>query len=72
MALYLLTIKRSEGRGGIRLEKGMSVEVASLVPPLSNRLEQSKVKEAFQQKYGVDLEKAGVLSSAFFEVEKIN
>lgn len=72
MALYLLTIKKSETRNGVRLEKGMTVEVASNANPLSNSTEKAKSKDAFNRKYGIDLEKAGALNSSFIEIKKIN
>lgn len=71
MALWKLTVKMTIVKSGFRLERGMSVEVASLANPiLWNNGE--AVQEAFMRIYGVDLKKAGVLNAGYFNVEKIN
>jgi hypothetical protein len=53
MALYEVTIKSSAIINGIRLEKGMSVEVASNSNPVSSN-GGVLVHEAFLRKYGID------------------
>lgn len=73
MALFRLTLKSTHLVNGLRLEKGMSVEVAS---SYSNPLTTNgghEVIATFQRVYGLDLGKAkGYLSSAYFEVKKLN
>ncbi|MGI4871032.1 MAG: DUF6140 family protein [Janthinobacterium lividum] len=73
MALFRLTLKSTHHVNGLHLEKGMSVEVAS---SYSNPLTTNgghEVIAAFQRVYGLDLSKAkGYLSSAYFEVKKLN
>ncbi|MBQ6535092.1 MAG: hypothetical protein IJI37_07955 [Opitutales bacterium] len=55
----------------VRLERGMSVQVASVVNPiLCNGGEAAR--EAFMRVYGIDLKKAGALSSGYLNAEKLN
>jgi len=73
MALFRLTLKSTHLVNGLRLEKGMSVEVASSGsnPLISNG--GKEVIAAFQRVYGLDLSSAkGYLSSAYFEVKKVS
>ena len=56
----------------IRLEKGMSVDVVSNSmnnPVLTNGGQ--PVVDAFMRIYGVDIKKAGALSIAYLDVQKI-
>lgn len=72
MALFLVTVKRSSIINGIRLEKGMSVEVVS---SYSNPLSTNgghEVQEAFLRKYNIDLKKAASLSAGCLDVKKIS
>lgn len=66
MALWKFTTKRSGTINGIRIEKGMTIEVVT--PNTSNPLNTPQGKEqiavAFMHKYGVDLKKAHYLTSA--------
>lgn len=61
MALFLITVKQNKYTNGIRLEKGMSVEVSSKYtnPLTSNR--GHEVQDAFMRKYGIDLKKMEVI-----------
>ena len=71
--LYKATVKSNASINGVRLEKGMSIEVASQT---SNILGDSKGKElvrnAFMVKYGVDLKKACAIDSVHLDVQRIN
>lgn len=71
--LYKVTIKNTSIVNGVRLEKGMSIEVASQT---SNIWGDSKGKElvrnAFMVKYGVDLKKACAIDSVHLDVQRIN
>ena len=71
--LYKVTVKSDSNRNGVRLEKGMSVEVASQSYSLLSTLQgQELVNNAFKVKYGVDLKKACALRSLYLDVVKIN
>lgn len=72
MALFLVTVKRSSIINGIRLEKGMSVEVVS---SYSNPLSTNgghEVQEAFLRKYNIDLKKAASLSADCLDIKRIS
>lgn len=71
MALYRITIKGTSMTNGIRLEKGMSVEVACNFHPVSHN-GGVLVHEAFFRKYGIDSKRAGALTSGRYAVEKVN
>lgn len=70
--LYKVTVKSNLNSNGVRLEKGMSVEVASQHLPLSTRQGKEQVNNAFMAKYGVDIKKACADTSAWLDVVKIN
>ncbi len=72
MALFLITVKQNHYSNGIKLEKGMSVEVSS---SYSNPLTTNgghEVQDAFMRKYGLDLKKNGGNSSVWLDVKKIS
>ncbi len=71
MALFKVTVKRSGTVNGIRLEKGMSVDIPSTYsnPVLTNGGHQ--VQDAFMRKYGIDMKKACRISMNYLDVEKI-
>ncbi|BDX37997.1 hypothetical protein CYCD_13520 [Tenuifilaceae bacterium CYCD] len=76
MALFSITVKQNRYSNGVRLEKGMSVEVSS---SYSNPLTTNgghEVQEAFMRKYGIDLKKNGGGSitslGSYLEVKKLN
>ncbi len=71
--LYRVTVKSNRIANGIRLEKGMSVEVASQsFPLLSTQQGKEQVNNAFKAKYGVDVKKACADTSLCLDVVKIN
>ena len=70
--LYKVTVKSNLNSNGVRLEKGMSVEVSSQSLPLSTLQGKELVNNAFKAKYGVDLKKACALQSIYLDVVKIN
>lgn len=73
MALYKITVKNSATTNGIRIEKGMSVQVISkLSNPLSSSKGRDEVSEAFSRIYGIDMRKIGKVTPSYLEVEKIN
>lgn len=71
MALFKITVKKTILTNGVRVEKGMSVELASSHgnPVATNG--GKDVADAFMRKYGVDLKKANMLSGVYLETKKI-
>lgn len=70
--LYRVTVKNSKLTNGVRIDKGMSVDVvtnSTSNPVLING--GKEVADAFMRIYGVDIKKAGALSMAWLEVERI-
>ena len=72
--LYKVTVKSNLNSNGVRLEKGMSVEVAynSLSSPESTHQGKALIQNAFMLKYGVDLQKACAFNSGKFDIQRIN
>lgn len=72
MPLFKITVKQSKNTNGVRIEKGMSVEVVtqSMSNPVSTNGGQV-VADAFMRLYGVDIKKAGALSMVYLDVVKI-
>ena len=70
--LYRITVKNPKLSNGIRVEKGMSVDVVSnsMSNPVVTNGGQTVV-DAFMRIYGIDIKKAGALSMAYLDVEKI-
>ena len=70
--LYRITVKNSKLTSGIRVEKGMSVDVVSnsMSNPVTTNGGQAVV-DAFMRIYGIDIRKAGALSMAYLDVERI-
>ncbi len=73
MALWKITVKNTANSNGVRVEKGMSVELASLSNPLIVNTSTNKpiINQLFINKYGVDLIKANRLSTSYLNCEKI-
>lgn len=75
MALWRISVKNSGSVNGVRLEKGMSVECVtqSTSNPLQTNLTKNKpiIGKLFMNKYGVDLEKAGLINTSRLTCEKI-
>lgn len=72
MPLFRITVKTAKNSNGIRIEKGMSVEVVthSMSNPVTTNGGQSVV-DAFYRIYGIDIKKAGALSMAYLDVVRI-
>ena len=70
--LYRITVKNSKLTSGIRIEKGMSVDVVSnsMSNPVTTNGGQAVV-DAFMRIYGIDIRKVGALSMAWLDVERI-
>ena len=72
MPLFRITTKQSKNANGIRIEKGMSVEVvtSSMSNPLTTNGGQA-VADAFMRVYGIDAKKAGILSTVYLDVVRV-
>ena len=75
MVLWRSSVKTGGTVNGVRLEKGMYVEcvTTSTSNPLQTNLTKNKpmIGQLFMNKYGVDLEKAGLISTSRLTCEKI-
>ena len=64
--LYKVTVRSNLLNNGVRLEKGMSVEVVSQsYSLLSTQQGKDLVNNAFKAKYGVDVKKSCALTSLY-------
>ena len=72
MPLFKITTKQSKNANGIRIEKGMSVDVvtSSMSNPLTTNGGQA-VADAFMRVYGIDAKKAGILSTVYLDVVRV-
>ena len=70
--IYRITVKSPKNTNGVRIERGMSVDVVtnSLSDPVSTNGGQV-VADAFMRSYGIDIKKAGALNRAWLDVERI-
>lgn len=70
--VYRVTVKSSKLTSGIRVERGMSVDVVTnnITNPVTTNGGQA-VAEAFMRIYGIDIRKAGALSMAYLDVQRI-
>lgn len=72
MPLFRVTVKQPKNSNGIRLERGMSVDVVS--NSMSNPVVTNggqPVVDAFYRIYGVDIKRAGALSMVYLDVQRI-
>ena len=72
MPLFRITVKTAKNSNGVRIEKGMSVDVVSnsFNNPVVTNGGQSVI-DAFYRIYGIDIKKAGALSPVYLDVKKI-
>ncbi len=72
MPLFRVTVKNSKNTNGVRIERGMSVDVVtnSMSNPVTTNGGQPVV-DAFMRIYGIDIRKAGALSMAWLDCERI-
>ena len=70
--VYRVTVKSSKLTSGIRVERGMSVDVVTnnITNPVTTNGGQA-VADAFMRIYGIDIRRAGALSMAYLEVQGI-
>ena len=73
MPLYRVTVKQMKVSNGLRIEKGMSVDVVtnSIQNPLCSSAEKRKVADAFMRMYGIDMDKIGALNMIYLDVIRI-
>lgn len=73
MPLYRVTVKQPKVSNGLRIERGMSVEVVtnSISNPVSTDSGQS-VADAFMRVYGIDMKKIGALNMIYLDVQRIS
>ncbi|MBR5893570.1 MAG: hypothetical protein IKZ37_08055 [Bacteroidaceae bacterium] len=72
MPLFRVTVKQPKISSGIRIERGMSVDVVS--NSMSNPLTVNGgqlVADAFMRIYGVDMKRLGALSTVYLDVVRI-
>lgn len=72
MPLFRVTVKTSKNTNGVRIERGMTVDVPSnsMSNPVTVNGGQT-VADAFIRIYGIDIKKAGALNMAYLDVERI-
>jgi hypothetical protein len=72
MPLYRVTVKSSTNTNGIRLERGMTVDVVSksFSNPVTTNGGQPVV-DAFMRIYGIDIKRAGALNMAYLDVQRL-
>ena len=72
MPLFRITVKQMKNDNGIRLERGMSVNVStsSFSNPVTTNGGQL-VADAFMRIYGVDIKKAGALNMVYLDVKQM-
>ncbi|MBO7576100.1 MAG: hypothetical protein J6T03_01400 [Bacteroidales bacterium] len=70
--IYKITVKTSKNSNGIRIERGMSVEVVTnnITNPVTTNGGQA-VADAFMRIYGIDIRKAGALNMVYLDVQRI-
>ena len=70
--LYRVTVKNSKNSNGIRVERGMSVEVVTnnITNPVTTNGGQA-VADAFMRIYGIDIRKAGALNMVYLDFQRI-
>lgn len=71
--LFRITVKQNKIANGIRVEKGMSVDVVSnsFSNPVTTNGGQPVV-DAFLRIYGIDIKKAGALNMVYLDCQRIN
>ena len=70
--IYKITVKTSKNSNGIRIERGMSVEVVTnnITNPVATNGGQAVV-DAFMRIYGIDIRKVGALNMVYLDVQRI-
>ena len=71
MALYKITVKHTGVLRGIRIEKGMCVDVPCAHDPIAVNGGQV-ASDAFLRVYGIDLKKLGAANRSYLNLVKVN
>ncbi len=73
MPLFRITTKTMKNSNGVRIERGMSVDVVSnsFSNPITTNGGQA-VADAFMRIYGIDIKKAGALNTICLDCQRIN
>lgn len=73
MAVYKVAVKQMKVSRGIRIDKGMSVEVptSSISNPVVTNGGQA-VADAFMRVYGIDLKELGALNMVYLDVKRLS
>ena len=69
--LCKVTTIRAITANGVKVEKGMSVEVISQTSTFNNGKDSEAMRQAFIRKYGIDVTKA-MPSLTFFQIDVIS
>ena len=74
MALWKISVKRSGNINGVRIEKGMSIEFVCNCSsnPLGFAANKQPIAQLFQNKYGIDLDKAHLVGPSYLECERMD
>ncbi len=70
--VYRVTVKNSKNTNGVRIDRGMSVDVVtnSITNPVTTNGGQA-VADAFMRIYGIDIRRAGALNMSYLDVQRI-
>ena len=70
--IYRVTVKSSKNSNGIRVERGMSVDVVTnnITNPVTTNGGQA-VADALMRIYGIDIRRAGALNMVYLDVQRI-
>lgn len=70
--VYRVTVKNSKLTSGIRVDRGMSVDVVTnnITNPVTTNGGQA-VADAFMRIYGIDIRRAGALNMVYLDVQRI-
>ncbi len=71
--LFRITVKQSRNVNSVRLDKGMTAEISfQYNNPLGDIKGKELIRNAFMNKYGIDLKKACAIDSVNLDVQKIS
>ena len=70
MATYKIIVKQNKYCNGVKLEKGIEIQVASHSSPLKITVGKEEVMKAFTRNFGIDIKKNGDLTSVYLDVIK--
>ena len=73
MPRFKITVKQNRTVNGIRIEKGMSVEIVTIAVgrPIASPQGQQAIADAFMRIYGIDLRKVEALNGGCLDITQI-